>query len=65
MGEKAFHRELETGQEKFRFYSKFLIYMEIFLIRYIPFVFYDQEHITVNINSKISVCILLITWLAC
>ena len=24
MGEKAFHRELETGQEKFLFYSKFL-----------------------------------------
>ena len=25
MGEKPFHRELETGQEKFPFYSKFPI----------------------------------------
>ena len=25
MGEKAFHRELETGQEEFPFYRKFLI----------------------------------------
>ena len=39
MGEKAFHGELETGQEKFPFYSKFpiLINGQLLVIKFFGF----------------------------